>query len=80
MKPASLIQKLFAIERAIANECPPATLRAMVIDAQETALQLDLENLHDIETIRRGMEKRQLERLRYDRIDEDDDPALRGCA
>jgi hypothetical protein len=80
MKPASLIQKLFAIERAIDNNCPPATLRAMVIEAQETALQLDLENLNDIETIRRRMETRRLDRLRYERGDGDDDPGLRGCA
>lgn len=80
MKPASLLQKLFAIERAIESNCPPAALRAMVIEAQETALQLDLDNLHDIETIRRGMERRQLERLRYARLDGDDDPELRGCA
>jgi hypothetical protein len=52
----------------------------MVIEAQETAVQLDLENLNDIETIRRRMETRRLDRLRYERGDGDDDPGLRGCA
>lgn len=79
MKPASLLQKLFAIERAIDGDCPPAALRTMVIEAQEMALALDLENLHDIESIRQRMERRQRERLRYERVD-DDDPGMRGCA
>ena len=79
MKP-SLLQKLFAIERAIEANCAPAALRAMVIEAQEMALALDLENLHDIETIRQRMERRQLERLRYQLVDGDDEPGMRGCA
>jgi hypothetical protein len=44
MKPDSLIQKLFAIERAIGNSDPEA-LRAMVIDAEESALAMELESL-----------------------------------
>jgi hypothetical protein len=60
MKPEPLIQKLFAIERAIDNTSP-AELRAMVIDAQETVLRMDLERLQDIEHIRHRLEMRQLD-------------------
>ena len=55
MTPEPLIQKLFAIERAIGH-MTPAALRALVIDAQETALRMDLDNLHDIDTLRRRLE------------------------
>jgi hypothetical protein len=58
MKPEPLIQKLFPIERAIGH-MTPAALRVMVIDAQETALCMDLENLHDIDTLRRRLEAQQ---------------------
>jgi len=71
MRPEPLIQKLFAIERAIGHTSP-AALRAMVIDAQETALRLDLDNLHNIESIRRSAEKRQLANLRQF-VNPDDD-------
>ena len=54
MTPEPLIQKLFAIERAI-GVAAPGVLRAMVIDAQETALRMDLENLHEIDAIRRRL-------------------------
>jgi hypothetical protein len=40
MKPATLVQQLFAIERAIPHS-DPVTLRAMVIEAQEAALRMD---------------------------------------
>jgi len=59
MKPEPLIQKLFAIERAI-GRVSSATLRAMVIDAQESALRMDLDNLHDIDTLRRHLEERRI--------------------
>lgn len=71
MRPEPLIQKLFAIERAIGHTSP-AALRAMVIDAEETALRLDLDNLHNIESIRRSAEKRQLANLRQFVNPEDD--------
>ena len=54
MKPEPLIQKLFALERAI-GIASSAVLRTMVIDAQETALRMDLENLHEIDAIRRRL-------------------------
>jgi hypothetical protein len=54
MTPEPLIQKLFAIERAI-GIATPGVLRAMVIDAQETALRMDLDNLHEIDAIRRRL-------------------------
>jgi len=54
MRPEPLIQKLFAIERAI-GIAAPGVLRAMVIDAQETALRMDLENLHEFDAIRRRL-------------------------
>ncbi|HEX4310079.1 MAG TPA: hypothetical protein VHZ25_08615 [Acidobacteriaceae bacterium] len=63
MKPEPLIQKLFAIERAIGHTTP-AALRAMVIEAQETALRMDLENLHDIDTLRRRLESHEAGLLR----------------
>jgi hypothetical protein len=63
MRPEPLIQKLFAIERAIGT-IPPAALRAMIIDAQETALRMELENLHDIDTLRRRLETREAALLR----------------
>ena len=50
MHPEPLIQKLFAIERAIGN-VQPAQLRAMVVDAEEAALRLDLDNLHSIDEL-----------------------------
>jgi hypothetical protein len=56
MRPETLIQKLFAIERAIGN-ASPAALRAMVIDAQETALRMDLDNLHEMDGLRRRPDK-----------------------
>jgi hypothetical protein len=52
MTPEPLIQKLFAIERAIGTTTP-GVLRAMVIDAQETALRMDLDNLQEIDAIQR---------------------------
>jgi hypothetical protein len=51
MKAEPLIQKLFAIERAI-GIAAPGVLRAMVIDAQETALRMDLDSLQEIDAIR----------------------------
>ena len=39
-----LIQKLFAIERAI-GQVPPAALRAMVIEAEEAALRMELDSV-----------------------------------
>ena len=78
MKPEPLIKKLFAIERAI-DQASAATLRALVIEAQEIALQLDLENLHDIEAIRRHMEQRRVGQLEHDAADSDD-TELCGCA
>jgi hypothetical protein len=44
MRPDPLIQKLFAIERAIGHS-DLSTLRSMVIEAEESALQLELELL-----------------------------------
>lgn len=55
MKPDPLIQKLFAIERAIGHTAPGA-LRLMVIEAEESALQLELEllnTLHRLENLKR---------------------------
>jgi hypothetical protein len=43
MQPDPLIQKLFAIERAIGSSDPEALMRAMVIDAEESALELELQ-------------------------------------
>jgi len=54
MKPEPLIQKLFAIERAI-GIASSAVLRTMVIDAQETALRMDLESLREIDAIGRRL-------------------------
>ena len=51
MHPEPLIQKLFAIERAI-GQVSPATLRAMVIDAEEAALRLELDSLCSIDQLR----------------------------
>jgi len=47
----SLIRQLFAIERAIGS-VPQEQLRAMVVEAQETALEGELRNLREIETFR----------------------------
>jgi len=47
MHPETLIKKLFAIERAIGN-ASAAQLRAMVIEAQEAALRMELDNLRGI--------------------------------
>jgi len=63
MRPETLIQKLFAIERAIGN-ASPAALRAMVIDAQETALRMDLDQLHDIDGTRRRIDNHRGSALR----------------
>ena len=60
MKPEPLIQKLFAIERAI-DHTSSAELREMVIEAQEVVLRMDLERLEDIEHIRRRLEMRRLD-------------------
>jgi hypothetical protein len=49
MGPDLLIQKLFAIERAIGSS-DPETLRAMVIDAEESALEAEL---HFLRTLRK---------------------------
>ena len=57
MKPEPLIQKLFAIERAI-GLVPPAALRAMIVDAQESALRLELDNLHSMDDLRRRLDGR----------------------
>jgi hypothetical protein len=54
MRPEPLIQKLFAIERAIGS-VQPAQLRAMVVDAEEAALRLDLDNLHCIDELHRRL-------------------------
>lgn len=55
MKTDPLIQQLFAIERAlgcVTND----QLRAMIIDAQEAALEYEVRNLHEIETLRQRLE------------------------
>ena len=55
MKPDPLIQKLFAIERAIGHTAPGA-LRLIVIEAEKSALQLGLEllnTLHRLEDLKR---------------------------
>ena len=57
MKPEPLIQKLFAIERAI-GRVQPAQLLEMVVDAEETALRLDLENLHSIDELHKRLDER----------------------
>lgn len=57
MKPEPLIQKLFAIERAI-GRVPAATLRAMIIDAEESALRLELDNLHSTDAVQWRLEQR----------------------
>lgn len=57
MHPETLIQKLFAIERAIGN-APAAQLRAMVVEAQEAALRMELDNMHGIDELRRRLESR----------------------
>lgn len=77
MKPEPLIQKLFAIERAIGNTTH-SHLRALVIEAQETALRMEIEILEDIEAIRRSLEERQLATLRYSQTSDDceDDEAF----
>ncbi|HEX4038154.1 MAG TPA: hypothetical protein VHX37_08850 [Acidobacteriaceae bacterium] len=54
----SLIRQLFAIERAI-GYVSKDELRAMVIAAQETALENELGNLRGIETLRRRLEDSQ---------------------
>ncbi|MGA8111421.1 MAG: hypothetical protein WB974_18425 [Acidobacteriaceae bacterium] len=51
----SLIRQLFAIERAIGS-VPQEQLRAMVVAAQETALEGELRNLREIETFRDRLE------------------------
>lgn len=81
MKPEPLIQKLFAIERAIGNTSN-SHLRALVIEAQETALRMEIENLEDIEAIRRSLEERQIAKLRYYLTSadcEDDEPFPRSA-
>ena len=57
MHPEPLIQKLFAIERAI-DRVPPAQLRAMLVDAEEAALRMDLDNLHRIDELHRRLNQR----------------------
>lgn len=47
MRPDPLIQKLFAIERAIGSS-DPETLRAMVIDAEESAIEAELQFIHTL--------------------------------
>lgn len=54
MQPEPLIQKLFAIERAI-GRVQPALLRAMVVDAEEAALRMDLDNLRSIDELHRRL-------------------------
>jgi hypothetical protein len=63
MRHEPLIQQLFAIERAIGTAAP-GTLRAMVIEAQETALRMELDNLHDIDALRHRLELHQLAAVR----------------
>lgn len=57
MKPEPLIQKLFAIERAI-GKVRPAVLRTMIIDAQESALRLELDSLHSMDQVRQRLDQR----------------------
>lgn len=57
MHPEPLIQKLFAIERAI-DGCPRLQLRAMVVEAEEAALRMDLDNLHRTDELHRRLNER----------------------
>jgi hypothetical protein len=56
MKRESLIQQLFAIERAI-GYVTKDELRSMVIDAQEAALAADSTALREMENLRRRLEE-----------------------
>jgi hypothetical protein len=51
----SLIQQLFAIERAL-GYVTHEELRVMVIEAQETALESEIRNLREVECLRQRLE------------------------
>ncbi|HVT98732.1 MAG TPA: hypothetical protein VHE33_14610 [Acidobacteriaceae bacterium] len=57
MQTEPLIQKLFAIERAI-GRVQPAQLRAMVIEAEEAALRMELDNYRSIEELQLRLRER----------------------
>lgn len=52
-----LIQQLFAIERAL-GYVTKEELRAMIIDAQEAALENEIRNLREIESLRQRLEEK----------------------
>lgn len=56
MKPESLLQQLFAIERSI-GYVTKDELRAMVIDAQEAALAAEVRTVREIEVLRQRLEQ-----------------------
>jgi hypothetical protein len=55
MKPESVIQQLFAIERSI-GYVTKDELRSMVIEAQETALAAETSTVREIEVLRHRLE------------------------
>ena len=78
MQSEPLIQKLFAIERAI-GLVQTAELRAMVIEAEEAALRMDLDTLHAVDELQQRL-LRHAEEARSDSFSSQGPPSLQRSA